>query len=90
MSILLEAEKIVNGHRRDAYGTPERNFERIALLWNAYFLGKPNGPLPITPQDTAHLMILLKVARLIESPDHRDSMIDVAGYAACIETMWQG
>lgn len=87
-SILLEAERIVNGQRRGTYGTPENNFQRIADLWNAYLNGKPEGAMPITGQDTALLMILLKVARLIESPRHRDSVVDVAGYAACIETLW--
>ncbi len=88
MSILLEAEGIINGARRGAYGTAEKNFERIQLLWNAYLLGKPGGPLPITEQDTALMVLLVKVARLLESPRHRDSLVDIAGYAGCIETLW--
>jgi hypothetical protein len=87
-SILLEAERIVNGARRGSYGTPENNFGRIANLWSAYLLGKPGGPLPITPQDTSLMMILMKVARLLETPEHRDSIVDIAGYAACVETLW--
>lgn len=88
-SVLAEAQRIVGGQRRGAYGTPERNFERIQLLWNAYLNGKPGGPMPITEQDTALMMVMLKVARLIESPRHRDSVVDIAGYAACIETLWE-
>lgn len=88
-SILMEAERIVNGARRGSYGTPENNFGRIAALWTAYLNGKPNGPLPITPQDTALMMIGMKMARLIETPRHRDSIVDIAGYAACVETLWQ-
>lgn len=87
-SILLEAERIVNGARRGSYGTPENNFGRIADLWTAYLNGKPGGPLPITPQDTALMMILMKCARLLETPVHRDSIVDIAGYAACVETLW--
>ena len=30
--ILETAEKMVNGDRQDDYGTPEQNFERIAML----------------------------------------------------------
>ena len=34
-------------------------------------------------------MVGLKVARLIETPDHQDSILDIAGYAAvmseCVE-----
>jgi hypothetical protein len=28
------------------------------------------------------MMILLKMARLMETPNHRDSYVDMAGYAA--------
>jgi hypothetical protein len=28
-------------------------------------------------------MALVKIARLANSPDHMDSWIDIAGYAAC-------
>lgn len=87
-TVLGEAARIISGARRGAYGTAEKNFDRIAALWNAYLGGKPNGPLPITAQDTALLVILIKVARLIETPRHRDSVVDIAGYAGCIETLW--
>jgi len=28
------------------------------------------------------MMVLLKMARLMQTPDHRDSYVDMAGYAA--------
>lgn len=87
-SILDEAAEIVSGARRKAYGHPENNFGRISALWNAYLSGKPSGALPITNTDVSLLMILMKVARLIESPDHRDSLVDLAGYAATVEMLW--
>lgn len=89
-SVLMEAEEIVNGARRGAYGHPENNFGRIADLWNAYLRGKPDGPMPITPQDTALLMVLMKIARLLETPVHRDSVVDICGYAATVEMLWEG
>lgn len=87
-SILEEAIRITSGARRGSYGHPENNFGRIADLWNAYLSNKPGGPMPITPQDTALMMVLLKVARLLESPNHRDSVVDIAGYAATVEMLW--
>ena len=43
----------------------------------------------VTEEQVALLMVGLKVARLIETPTHQDSMLDIAGYAAimseCIE-----
>jgi hypothetical protein len=29
------------------------------------------------------MLALLKIARLKNSPNHRDSWVDIAGYAAC-------
>jgi hypothetical protein len=33
--------------------------------------------------DVAAMLALLKIARLQQSPNHRDSWVDLAGYAAC-------
>lgn len=84
--LAAEAVKIVTGARRAAYGRPERNFERIAVLWNKHLqnLGKLGADdLGIEPRDVALLMVLMKVARLAETPDHRDSIIDILGYTLC-------
>lgn len=75
--ILRAAESMVSGQRQQDYGTPENNFARIAALWSAY------TGYPYTPADVAAMMILLKVARIKTTPSHRDSWIDIAGYAAC-------
>jgi hypothetical protein len=86
--LATEALRIVNGSRRTAYGTPERNFERIAVLWQVYLAlrldNSPNGNIfPLEPRDVAAMMRLMKEARLIETPDHRDSFLDIVGYALC-------
>lgn len=89
-NILEEALHIVTGARRSAYGKPENNFGRIADLWNVYLGGRQEPTSPISTQDVALLMVLMKVARLQETPEHRDSVIDIAGYAATIEMLWTG
>ena len=33
--------------------------------------------------DVAVMMALLKIARISENPQHMDSWVDLAGYAAC-------
>lgn len=79
-AIADEAKKIVNGARRAAYGRPEDNFERIARFWDAYF--KNTGrEVDITAADVSPMMRLMKEARLCETPDHRDSFVDLIGYA---------
>lgn len=75
-----EAKRIVSGARRAAYGKPERNFERIAGFWTAYAKAK-GWPIEFTAADVSPMMRLMKEARLAETPDHRDSFVDLVGYA---------
>jgi hypothetical protein len=42
----------------------------------------------ITPYDVATMMLMVKLARLMQSPGHQDSHIDIAGYAACMEEIY--
>lgn len=82
--LLEQALVIVTGARRKSYGTPEDNFGCIADLWQAYWtrrMGVCKGPFTAT--DVATMMLLMKAARLAESPNHADSWRDIAGYAAC-------
>lgn len=86
--LLEEATKIVDGERNQAYGNPEDNFSNIAKLWNVYLeargvVGSLRGEPILCTSDVAHLMILMKMARLSTNLHHRDSLVDIAGYAAC-------
>lgn len=73
--ILETAKTIVEGHR-DNDGR-ENSFEKIADLWSAY-LG-----IHISAEDVTMLMILLKIARVNCGHNRDDSLVDIAGYAAC-------
>lgn len=84
-TILQEAQAAVYGDRERSYGHPRDDFARIAALWNGYGQARaPRGAvlLPCGADDVAHMMVLLKMARLMEDPTHRDSWVDIAGYAA--------
>ena len=74
--ILAEADKLINGERDGVYGDPLVNHKRIALLWQVV-LGTE-----ISPAEVAICMALVKIARLVQTPDHEDSYIDLVGYAA--------
>lgn len=76
--ILDRANVCVNGDRENDYGTPERNFETIARLWNGYL-----GEDRFDAKDVAAMLILLKVARIKSGKKKNDNWIDIAGYAAC-------
>lgn len=78
-NILTEAERIVYGDREQTYGTPAKTLNQIARLWSAYL------DTEITAHEVCDMMILLKIARLQNNPEHRDSLVDVAGYAALKE-----
>jgi len=78
--VLCSAESAINGGRADDYGEPADNYRRIAALWTAYLDDRLAEPLTVA--DAALMSILIKTARLIVTPDHRDSWVDVAGYAA--------
>jgi Domain of unknown function (DUF6378) len=74
-SILMQADAIVNGPRQEAYGSPLVNHQRIADLWSV-ILGKE-----VQPHEVALCMVATKMARLMQTPDHEDSVLDIAGYA---------
>lgn len=73
---LMEAADLIDSDRNAIYGEPEDNFRRIADLFSGYL------ETEITPSQVAILMALVKVARLVHTPDHHDSYIDAAGYFA--------
>jgi Domain of unknown function (DUF6378) len=76
-ALLVEAADIVTKDRNTTHGEPEDTFARIGLLWGSYL------QMGISATDVANLMILMKVGRLSTNAAHRDSWVDIAGYAAC-------
>ena len=76
--ILQTACDLINGERDKEYGDAYLNHARIAALWTTYVRSKPDD---LTPIDVAMMLVLMKVARSIETPKD-DSFIDIAGYAA--------
>ena len=75
--LIEEAYAIVNGSRQADYGPPEDNFARIAKRWSTH------AGVTVCAEDAALMMIDLKLARLKATPDHRDSVVDLIGYALC-------
>jgi hypothetical protein len=88
LSVLKEAHKIIYGDREKTYGKPSKNLETIAKMWNAYLVASgvaQEGEGILVAKDVAAMMILLKTARLANNLDHRDSIVDICGYAALME-----
>lgn len=74
--ILNKAESLVNGPRAKEYGDAHDNHARIAQMWSV-LLDKP-----VTIQQVYQCMVAVKLARLVVTPDHEDSWIDICGYGA--------
>ena len=74
-NILHDALEITQEDRQSVYGPPKENWERTAKIASA-IIGHP-----ISVVDCVKVAIAMKQARLIQSPTHRDSMVDLAGYA---------
>lgn len=64
--------------RNAAYGDPATSLTAIAARWSLT-LGQN-----VTPTQVTLCMIDLKLARLAHDPKHRDSVLDVIGYAALL------
>lgn len=85
-SVLLKADELINGARRLEYGHPLENFSRVAEYWSAYLTTRGGPPRPLTAEDVAHMMIMLKIARGAQGYSD-DTYVDVAGYAGCVEAI---
>ena len=83
MNILEEANNHVNEGRQNIYGHPMDDFTRVSLAAKALNIDPSNGPL-----DHALYQILVKLSRLVQTPGHHDSMVDIAGYARTYEMVW--
>ena len=61
--------------RGKGYGSMRENHRRIAQQWSATMGHR------VTAEQAALMMCQLKISRLIETPDHEDSIHDLVGYA---------
>ena len=72
---LLNKTADVIKQRGEDYGSILDNHTRIAKLWSVLL------DTDVTPEQVALCMIAVKQARLMETPDHVDSVQDILGYA---------
>ena len=79
--VLREAAALITGDRQKDYGPPAVNFERIAALWTIQAQKVLKVDAKFDPVLVALMLLQLKMARAVESPN-RDTFVDAAGYAA--------
>ena len=85
-SILDTAKEVIYGDREATYGDPGKNLRVIADYWNTYLTAKGFDFLEgLDYDDVCNMMVLLKIARLGNTPGHLDSLVDICGYTALQE-----
>ncbi len=85
-SILVEAEELINGRRRQDYGDAKENFDLVDRLWSEVLGSK------VKAHQVALCMIQLKISRVMRTPGRRDSWVDIARYAGLADKIleeWQ-
>lgn len=83
--LLNEVAEVVSGARNKDYGPPIVNLDyRTAALWNAYVRTDEDilYSRGFDGIDVCNMMILLKMARIMETRNVKDNYADIAGYAA--------
>lgn len=86
--VLEEAIRITRGDRQAQYGPPDQDFRRTAGMWTAMFEHLMLPGSKFEPFHVAQAMIALKLSRL-QHATKRDSVVDVAGYARCLDTCYR-
>ena len=74
--VLKTAADLIDGDRARDYGDASEMHRRIAVGWTE-ILG-----VNVKAEQVALCMAWLKLARIVESPDHDDSCVDAVAYIA--------
>ncbi len=81
-SVLAQAQDIIYGDREQTYGSPDKNLKLIAAYWTEHLNAAKRTKIELSIDDVCVMMMLLKTARLANTPKHTDSLVDICGYAA--------
>lgn len=83
--ILATAAKLVGGNREATHGDKVKNHTAIAEAWNGYLTARRvwKGDAPLTAEDAAKMMVILKIARTFGGGFNPDDFVDMGGYAGC-------
>lgn len=80
--ILLDAYDLVTGDRQHAYAHPSDDYAKVVAIFQTL------TGIELTIEQALLFMVSVKFARLRTNLDrgilHRDSIVDAAGYLACL------
>lgn len=75
-TLLGAAGLLIRGDRRADYGNFEENARILSELWSTILGTK------VRADQVPLMLVALKAMRLIQHPGHKDSWVDLIGYAA--------
>ena len=75
-NVLAKAGQLITGDRARDYGDAYENHERVATMWSA-ILG-----IKVSVRMVYLCLLALKISRLVKTPGHTDSWVDICGYGA--------
>ena len=75
-NVLATAGQLITGDRARDYGDAYENHERVATMWSA-ILG-----IKVSVRMVYLCLLALKISRLVKTPGHTDSWVDICGYGA--------
>jgi hypothetical protein len=81
--------KELTDERGKNYGHPIKHFACTQAMYIAWCKSRGESDVELPPDQEAGVyhgvyMILDKLARMSENPNHRDNLDDIQGYAKCI------
>ncbi|MEO5351393.1 MAG: DUF6378 domain-containing protein [Magnetococcus sp. YQC-3] len=84
LEMLAEVQAVLEA-RQAVYGSPVDNFKTQATRWCQHMPQFKDPEAEFGPLQVAFCMMDAKMARLISTPDHYDSLLDIIGYAVCAQ-----
>lgn len=82
--LLIEANDIIHGERRETYGDAANGMKGVADQWSLYMRQKYGIELELTAEDACWMMADVKKYRQMHKA-RRDNVLDAAGYIGLIE-----
>lgn len=81
--IFLDKVKALVAARGEDYGPPDWDHKRVADYWSLHMRNVHGTVCELTALDVQMMIMMIKMVRLETTPTHMDSLLDIAGYAAC-------
>lgn len=87
----LDEVKRIVAEREGQHGKSAETFKAIAAAWSTYLTAVVGVPVMLREEDVAMMMVELKVQRFAGGQSaHMDTLLDIAGYAACAGELVSG